>query len=332
MAFGGELPRRQATAHLPKGVFMEISLDKGLMINGARQFIAIRAEKKGLPLLLYLHGGPGDAALPLVLKYNGELARHFTLVIWEQRGAGKSYYPFSQQAPPTIDTFLQDIHALVQWLLQEFGQEKVYLIGHSWGSVLGLRFCKQYPQLVQTYIGCGQVVHMKKSCAVAYNFAVTHAKGQLLQKLQGIDCTYTGTNWLKELLLVTKTVVKNKGSLYGATNYNSFVWQFLKSKDYTIKDLLNRQKGSLQSIQFLWQELMEVSFEDTTAFAVPIVLIEGRFDYHVSAALAKEYFDTITTPKTFHWMEQSCHFPQWSQAKQFNRCIIELLQETQHTG
>ena len=100
----------------------------------------IRSEQERAPLLLYLHGGPGDTALPLVLKYNRELERSFTVAVWEQRGAGKSYYPFRPDETITIDTFLQDLLELTQYLLDHFHQKKLYLVGHSWGSVLGLRF------------------------------------------------------------------------------------------------------------------------------------------------------------------------------------------------
>ena len=73
---------------------MYINEQGAIPINGALQYVSIRSEKENAPLLLYLHGGPGDAALPLVLKYNRDLEKHYTVVVWEQRGAGKSYYKF----------------------------------------------------------------------------------------------------------------------------------------------------------------------------------------------------------------------------------------------
>ncbi|WP_367881951.1 alpha/beta fold hydrolase, partial [Anaerofustis stercorihominis] len=83
---------------------MHINEQSKIEINGKPQYISIRAQKDNLPLLLYLHGGPGDSALPLVLKYNRELEEHFTVVVWEQRGAGKSYYDFKNDEI-TIDMF-----------------------------------------------------------------------------------------------------------------------------------------------------------------------------------------------------------------------------------
>lgn len=303
---------------------MQIQVDEMLSVNGVNQFVAIRAEEEGLPLLLYLHGGPGDAALPLVLNYNSELAKHFTLVVWEQRGAGKSYYKFVDQDTITIDTFVQDTHALVQSLLARFDQSQVYLLGHSWGSVLGLLFCQQYPKLVHSYIGCGQVVNLQKSCQLAYDFAARHATGKAAKRLSQIDASYTEEHWLKDLLFVTKQVVKHRGSLYGASNYNRLVFDILLSKHYRFKDIYLRQKGSLQSIQCLWQELMGISFEHITSYAMPVVFIEGETDAHVSWKLAKDYYDRLTSPKSFYLFEKSAHFPQWCETDRFHQVLISL--------
>lgn len=304
---------------------MYIDEQSKMNLNGVPQFISIRAEKENAPLLVYLHGGPGDAALPLVIKYNKMLEQQFTVVVWEQRGAGKSYYKFD--GPVTIDVFLNDLHMLVNYLLSRFQQNSLYLIGHSWGSILGLRFVEAYPELVRTYIGCGQVVNMRKSCKTAYDYALAHADKKSLEKLRGIDCSYQSDSWMKDLLFVTKQVVKHKGSLYGRTNYNDLVLPFLFSQYYTLPDLIRRQKGSLQSIKYLWQEAMQTDFEAQTQYGAPVVFVEGRYDSHVSSELVKEYFDRIKTEKQFYWFEKSCHFPQWSESKRFNQLMCDLLEQ-----
>lgn len=166
---------------------------------------------------------------------------------------------------------------------------------------------------------------MQESSRIAHAFAMEHATGKVCERLAQVDCSYTGENWLKDLLFTTKQVVKHGGSLYGADSYNRFVRDFIRTREYTLRDLLNREKGSLQSIERLWPELMGISFENTTAYDVPIVLIEGRKDYHVSSKLAKDYFDTITTPKQLHWFERSAHFPQWSEAEKFHQIIRGIL-------
>jgi len=299
-----------------------------LEINNKKQCLSIRAGNTNAPILLYLHGGPGDAALPLVAKYNKQLEDIFTVVTLEQRGAGKSYYPFHEEEI-TISTFVNDIYVLSLNLLKRFRQEKLYLVGHSWGSVLGIKFIQLYPELIHTYIGCGQVVNMRKSSQSAYDYALQKNRdsknNKAITKLKSIDCSYQQESWLNDLLFVTGQVVKYKGSLYGKTNYNRFIFDFLTSPDYSLKDLLNRQKGSLQSIKYLWQELMNINFEGVTEFKVPIVFVEGRHDYHVSSSIAYEYFDHIQTAKQFHWFEKSCHFPQWSEPHKFYEIMASII-------
>lgn len=304
---------------------MYINEQVKLEINHKKQYVSIRSQKENAPLLLYLHGGPGDAALPLFLKYNSDLERYYTVVVLEQRGAGKSYYKFEKHDNITINTFVEDIYTLTQYLLNRFQQQKIYLIGHSWGSVLGLTFIKKYPELVQTYVGCGQVVNMKKSCQIAYEYAWSKADKKTRKKLAQIDCTYTKESWLQDLLFVTRQVVKYKGSLYGKSSYNKLVIPFLCSKYYTPLDLVKRQKGSLQSIMFLWQELMQTNFENHVQYDVPIIFVEGRHDMHVSSKLVKEYYDSILSTKEFIWFENSCHFPQWSESNKFNQMMIDLV-------
>lgn len=300
-----------------------------LNLNGKSQCVSIKANKKGLPLLLYVHGGPGDAALPLVSKYNKALEDYYTVVVWEQRGAGKSYYPFDEKTNIHIEDFIKDMEQLCQILLERYQQDGIYLVGHSWGSILGLKFAAMYPQYLHRYIGCGQVVNMMKSSACALEYAIQknieNKNQKVVNRLKTVDCRYTGDGWIDDLLFVTKQVVKYGGSLYGKKNYNTFIIEFLISREYTLADLIKRQKGSYQSIQFLWQELMKVNFEENTNFDVPVTFIEGKYDAHVSSELAAGYYKTITTPKNLYLFEQSAHFPQWSEAEKFNKILIGMV-------
>lgn len=296
-------------------------------INGVCQFISIRSEKTEMPLLLYLHGGPGDAALPIILKYNRYLEKHFTVVVWEQRGAGKSYYPFSKHSSIKMEIFQQDLLCLIQYLLEKYRQKKIFLVGHSWGSVLGLRFIKQYPEYIYAYVGCGQVVNMEKSCRAAYEYAWEKANEKEKRRLAAIDCTYTNENWLNELLFVTRLVIKYQGSLYGERSYGKLTIPFLFSKYYSILDLIRRRKGSIQSIRCFWQELMKTDFEMITDFEVPVIFAEGRHDKHVSSDLVETYYRRIKSKKELVWFEHSCHFPQWSENECFHQLMLRIRNE-----
>jgi len=296
-------------------------------INNTMLCVSIHTSKPGSPILLYLHGGPGDAAMPLVAKYNRQLQDIFTVVVLEQRGAGKSYYPFNGDNDINIATFIDDIYALSATLLARYGQDKLYLVGHSWGSVLGLKFISRYPGMVHAYIGCGQVINMQKSAKIARDFALQKniSNKRVTARLSSIDCMYNQDTWLDDLLFVTKQVIRHGGSVYGKANFNRFVFDYLCSPDYSIKELINRQKGSLQSIKALWHELMLVDFEGITHFDVPVIFVAGRGDYQVSSGLVRNYFDTITSEKQFYWFEKSCHFPLWEEPGRFFEIMKDVI-------
>lgn len=299
-------------------------------INGKMQFLSIRGEKHGAPLLLYLHGGPGDAALPQMLKYNKALEAYYTVVVWEQRGAGLSYYPFEKDENISIQTFVEDARTIILYILERFQEHKVYLLAHSWGTVIGLQLIQQYPDLVHAYIGCGQVVHMEKSCKHQCNFLSDkfHGNPKLMQALNSVDCTFDSDHWLKDLMFVTRSVVKNKGSVYGKTSNLQYYLDFLFCKKYNLRSLLNRIKGSDQSIMYLWKELMKTNFEATLDFQVPVVFMEGRHDHHVSSELVESYFASIRTDKKLYWFEQSGHYPHWEEPVKFNQLMKDLLADS----
>ncbi len=197
---------------------MYLNQEKRMMINGALQYILLLAEHKDLPLLIYVHGGPGDAALPLLLHYQKELASKYTLVLWEQRGAGKSYYEFGQYENLLLDDYVQDLHEIVQYVLKRFHQEKVYLCAHDFGTIIGFLFLQQYPQLVHTYIGISQVVNMKKAMRLRLRYAIENSKPIVANKLLKIDAAFGGANWDSDLDYLDKQIFKLKGTLYKKKN------------------------------------------------------------------------------------------------------------------
>lgn len=293
-------------------------------INGTKQYIKVLQKKKDAPILIYLHGGPGDAALPLVERMNAELAERYTLVIWEQRGAGKSYYPFSEEEI-TIDDFLQDLDALVDLLLSSFEQEKLCLMGHSWGSILGLMYIQQHPEKVQCYIGVGQVVCPQKMFEKSKEFLAEHlANSKMAQKIATIDTRFISKDWYADLLLLTGQLMQAGVSFYGKKSYISMYPHFLFSKEYTLKDCINRVKGAKQSLHKLWHQVMAVDFSEQTIFSVPIVLIEGAMDYQVSEELAYEFYQKIQSPKRYFRLNEAAHFPQWCRPDTFNQLVCSL--------
>ena len=133
-----------------------VALMEYVELGGLKQWICVRGESVDKPLLLILHGGPGDAEVIPFRWYNAGVEKDFIVVHWDQRGAGKSFSPSIPKDSMTIEQILSDAHELVDYLKKSFGKEKIYLLGHSWGSMLGALLASRYPEDFVAYIGMGQ--------------------------------------------------------------------------------------------------------------------------------------------------------------------------------
>lgn len=130
-----------------------------VVLGNIEQSILIRGQNIDNPILLFLHGGPGYPQISFARKFQSKLERDFIIVNWDQRGSGKSYSRHVPQDSMTRDQFIMDTFELIDYLLDRFDQEKIYLAGHSWGSDIGVRVVEQKPLLFYAYIGIGQVIH-----------------------------------------------------------------------------------------------------------------------------------------------------------------------------
>ena len=138
------------------------SLEK-ITLGGIKQTILIRGHDTKSPILLFLHGGPGFPEMDIAYKFQRKLEEHFIVVNWDQRGAGKSFSKKIPRESMTIEQFISDAHELIRFLRERFDKEKIYLVGHSWGTTLGLLLTQRYPELFFAYVGIGQVVNALES-------------------------------------------------------------------------------------------------------------------------------------------------------------------------
>ncbi|NJO83717.1 MAG: alpha/beta fold hydrolase [Blastochloris sp.] len=146
--------RQETTITTPNGIE---SLE-AVTLGGVEQWILVRGEDRTKPVLLWLHGGPGQPTMMLAHRHDRELVKQFVVVHWDQRGAGKSYNAALTPEQVTPELLIADTHELALQLRERFNAPKIYLIGHSWGSMLGALTVSRYPDLFAAYIGVGQAV------------------------------------------------------------------------------------------------------------------------------------------------------------------------------
>ncbi|GFN31393.1 alpha/beta fold hydrolase [Paenibacillus xylaniclasticus] len=153
-----------------------------LTLGGEEQWYVARGRSSELPLLLFLHGGPGSPQTGAQHKYNRELEHHYIVVNWDQRGGGKSYRPGMDPSGMTIEQLLADAYELTQHLLQRFGKEKLVVMGHSMGAVLGAQFAARHPERIAVYVGINQPVNRVEEEERTHQYVLTESKKRHITK------------------------------------------------------------------------------------------------------------------------------------------------------
>ncbi len=288
-------------------------------LGGVDQFIRIRGDSRNRPLLLFLHGGPGLPSMPFA-GWDAALEKEFVVVHWDQRGAGKSFSFLARPCTLCLDQFVADTRQLALWLRQQFNTGRIVLVGHSWGSIVGAMAASRYPELFSAYVGIGQVANLRESEAVAYETTLTTAvENKMSDALVGLQLLgpppYTTFEQSEALERWAQHVAAR---YYAAARTSTFLSRALKSKSYSLFDLLKIPLGVRRLTDCLWNEIfLKVDlFRQVPRIDIPVFFLLGRYDVVVSETVTKRYFDALCAPrgKTYIRFEQSGHWPQFEEA------------------
>lgn len=303
-----------------------VSILKQIKINGTDHEVMIRGEDRRNPIVIFVHGGPGSSEIPYVRKYQDLLEKKFTIVHYDQRGSGKSYHFFEDYSNLSTDLLVDDLLVLTDYVTKKFEQEKVLLIGHSFGTYIGIKAAEKSPDKFFAYIGIGQVSDHQKSELDSLNYCIEQAKlagnlkdAEQLEKLRGtIE---------KGEQLTPRDMVRKYGGAARLIDDNMDYYQgFLLNPEYNLLDVIRYLKGVSLSQKIL---LAEESKNNITKIVdkveIPVYFVMGQFDYMTSVNLAKEYFDVLQAPKKeFVIFKNSAHYPQFEEKERF----AQWLQQT----
>ena len=155
----------------------QIDVAEVIHVNNNDYHIRIRTKNKENPVVLFLHGGCGAADRPFIMKWNSELASVATLVCWDQRGAGVAYNrKIAKKEVLTKELYISDLHNVIRHLKERFNKEKIILVGHSFGSELGVWYIQQYPEDIESYVGIGQVVDATRNEQLSFEYTLREAE------------------------------------------------------------------------------------------------------------------------------------------------------------
>jgi pimeloyl-ACP methyl ester carboxylesterase len=299
-------------------------------INGVEQGMFIKSKDVKNPVLLYLHGGMPEYFL--TQRYPTCLENYFTVVWWEQRGSGLSYSASIRPETMTLEQMISDTKEVTNWLRKRFGKEKIYLMGHSGGTFIGIQVAAQAPELYYAYIGVAQMSYQLKSEKLAYEYMLERFKEKrersMVRKLETASVTLmNGTP--DEYLALRDKAMHNLG--IGTTrDMNSVItgifFPSLTCREYTLTEKIKMWRGKSRSgVSLLWNKMLETDLtKRVTELKLPVYFFHGIYDYTVSYTLAKEYFDLLKAPiKGFYTFEQSAHSPLFEEPEKMRQIFIE---------
>jgi pimeloyl-ACP methyl ester carboxylesterase len=300
-----------------------------LTLGGSPQYVEITSKSARQPVLLFIHGGPGWPQTPMLRALNGDLPTGVTLVSWDQRGAGLSFLRDSTPGNVTLDQIVADGHELTRYLQQRFHQQKIYLAGFSWGSIIGVRLVQQYPEDYAGYIGTGQVVNVRRG--------VSLSRVWLRDQMQAAGDT-AGLRVLADLAREKPTqchgdmacfiVMHGLLEQYHGATYQPASNQAVEAamKRYPDYAAYNWDRGFEFSVEHLEGDLFNTDLTGVRQLKVPVTLLLGRHDWNVPSVLAAQWLDSLTAPrKQLVWFEHSGHGPLEEEPARFDSVLLQAV-------
>jgi pimeloyl-ACP methyl ester carboxylesterase len=288
-----------------------------IRINKIDQWVSIRSHDLRNPVLLFIHGGPGWVAMPSSWYFAHGWEEYFTVIQWDQRGAGKTYTandPASIAPTMTIDSMVADTEAIAEWARKEFGKQKIFVAGHSWGSILGLMLTQRHPDWLHAYIGMGQAVDARESERRGWAWTLARARtagnAEAVRDLESI-APYASGNApiaLKSIMLQRKWLDLYGGAVFNRGDASAEASAFKLSPDYTDEDVRQVWKAQDLSADRLLTAVLDVNLSNVRKLETPLILFLGRHDINVSSEVAAEWFSKVSAPsKRIVWFENSAH-------------------------
>jgi proline iminopeptidase len=292
--------------------------------------VMIRGRSAANPVMLFLAGGPGGSELGAMRRHLPDLEDHFVVATLDQRGTGKSYPELGPTDTLTLDAAVADVIAVTQNLRERFDEQKVYLVGQSWGSTLGVLAAQQHPELFHAFVGVGQMVSQVATDKLFYADTLAWARARsdtdLVNTLEANGPPpYTDVLDYEPALSFEMEIhpydhsANSEGA--GQMGENLFV------EEYTLLEQLHLMGATLDVFSALYPQLQEVDFRtQARALDVPVYLAQGAHEAPGRAVLAEEWFDLLQAPdKELVVFETSGHRPLWEQPAKFTDFMTDTV-------
>ena len=296
-------------------------------LGGLDQWVLMRGRSVANPPLILLHGGPGMSETSWFRFFNAPLEDSFTVVYWDQRGAGKSFDRGIPRSSMTVEQFIADLDELVEAVCERVGRPQVVLFGHSWGSALGVLYAARFPHKVAAYVGSGQYADVAANHAASQAYALKEAERRgnhrALRRLRELG---PSLHLPAELWASRTWVMRFEGGMRPAA-----LWKLVRASvgtpESSVLDLPRAARGFRFSIDAMWPEVSRLNLVDLApALEMPVFFFLGRNDHWVPPGPTVPYFELLDAPaKRLVWFEASGHEPFVDEAAKFNSAMVDLV-------
>ena len=299
-------------------------------INGHELAMMIRGHSVDNPVLLFLAGGPGGSELGAMRNHLPALEEYFTVVTWDQRGAGKSYTELDPTESLTLDSYLSDTIAVTNYLRDRFGQDQIFVLGQSWGSTLGVLAVQEHPELYRAFIGTGQMVSQRETDLIFYEdtlvWALSTGQTDLFTDLIDIGPPPYEEMFPYETALAHEHDIYPYSHAANSEGEGGFSENFIVS-EYTLIDQVHLLGAFMDTFAALYPQLQHIDFRETaTDFAVPMFFVQGAHEAGGRAILFDDWYPTINAPiKEMIVLATSGHRPLWEQPDEFVSFMVDTV-------
>jgi len=301
-------------------------------LGGIPQVVSARGRRRYNPVLLFVHGGPGTPLAPTGWMWQRPIEEFFTVVHYDQRGAGRSYRlsdPDLVRPAMIINQYVQDAAELVEWPKVELNTDRVILVGHSWGTVVATTLAHQRPDLVEAYLGIRQVLDFRAGEKSSYtwlcNQAATREDATALEELEAL-APYPGEqplNWDK-ISIHRKWVERYGGFAAGRSDCDYYTQGEGTSLEYQGENHRSTTEGNQLSLEMILPQLFDADLTGLTSFDVPIIQFLGRHDQMTPTEPVCRWMADVAAPRTeMEWFEDSAHMLMYEEPGHF---LLALLQ------
>jgi pimeloyl-ACP methyl ester carboxylesterase len=312
------LPQNAAARVSPTRAPEPIKEEMFVRIGGIDQWITIKGDDRSNPVVLFLHGGPGDAWSPFADSMFAGWEKNFTLVQWDQRGAGRTYGKSGPSIEPTmtVERMTQDGIEVAEFLTKHLNKRKIIIEGGSWGSILGIYMAHARPDLFYAYVGVAQMVNERKNNSASYARVLELARAagdqRAITELEKIGPMPWDSNQISKWHVYRKWELTYQAKRVTAPSPPETISpEYDSPEERTQRVAADNFSGAHFFGMTLSGPLEDVDLPALgTEFAIPIYIIQGEEDLTALPDLAKAYFDSIKAPrKQFYLVPGTGHEP-----------------------